>query len=123
MNAFTFNTAPSILFGAGRAQSLHQMAGRLGERILIVTDPGLVRAGIVDPIVQGLRRNGLAVSVFDEVVADPPQALVLQATAAARAAGATGIVGSAAVLRWTSPSSLRCLRQAGSTLPRSTAST
>ncbi len=93
MNAFTFNTAPSILFGAGRAQSLHQMAGRLGERILIVTDPGLVRAGIVDPIVQGLRRNGLAVSVFDEVVADPPQALVLQATAAARAAGATGIVG------------------------------
>lgn len=93
MNPFNFNTAPSIMFGAGRAESLSQMAGKLGERVLVVTDPGLVKAGIVEPVVAALRQHGMSVDLFDQVVADPPEALVLQAASAAREMQATGIIG------------------------------
>lgn len=93
MNPFTFNTTPSIVFGEGRSQSLVQLAGRLGGRVLVITDAGLVRAGVADSVVRGLEQGGAVVSVFDAVVADPPQALVLEAAAAAKSLAATGIVG------------------------------
>lgn len=93
MTPFIFNTTPSIVFGPGRSNELAQLANKLGSHVLVVTDPGLVKAGLVAPVVASLENNGLVVTLFDEVVADPPEALVLQATEAARRAQATGIIG------------------------------
>ena len=42
MQAFTFNTTPSIVFEAGSAKRFGAIAGkRLGPTVLFVTDPGL----------------------------------------------------------------------------------
>lgn len=93
MNPFTFNTTPSIVFGAYKAESIAQYAARLGPRVLIITDPGLIKTGIVDPVAAGLKTHNLEVHLFDQVVADPPESLVLRAIDIARTTRATGIIG------------------------------
>ena len=94
MAGFTFNTTPSLVFGAGSVARLGEIAAaRLGSRIALVTDAGLVRAGLVAPVLEILQKAGVAVAVFDRVVADPPEAVVLEAAEAARSFGATGVIG------------------------------
>lgn len=94
MTPFTFATTPAIVFGAGAAQRIGALcAERLGPRVLVVTDAGLLRAGLVAPALAALEAAGIAVTTFADVVADPPERVVEAAVAAARAHDATGIVG------------------------------
>jgi alcohol dehydrogenase class IV len=91
---FTFNTTPSVIFGAGAAARIGEIArARLGGRALVVTDAGLVRAGLVAPALAALDAAGVTVAVYDAVVADPPEALVLASAQAARAHGADCVIG------------------------------
>ncbi|MGI6854808.1 iron-containing alcohol dehydrogenase [Mesorhizobium sp. 1B3] len=94
MTPFIFNTTPSIVFEPGSSRRLGAVAGRrLGASILFVTDPGLRRLGLCDPALASLKAEGMAVSVFDTVEADPSRATLEKAVEAGRAAGATGVVG------------------------------
>jgi alcohol dehydrogenase class IV len=94
MSQFIFNTTPSVVFGSGTIGRLPEIAAaRLGRRLMLVTDAGLVRAGLVAPVLEALQGAGLAVTAFDQVVADPPEAVVLAAAEAARSFGAEGVVG------------------------------
>ena len=91
---FTFDTPPSLVFGFGAAGRLGELAAaKLGARVLLVTDAGVVAAGLVAPALDALAVAGVEVAVFAEVVADPPEAVVRAAAAAAVAHGATGVVG------------------------------
>ena len=75
-STFTFNTTPSVVFGSGTTARIGTIAAtRLGPRILVVTDAGLVRAGLLASALEALRREGVAAEVFDGVVADPPRRL------------------------------------------------
>jgi len=94
MTTFTFNTSGAILFGEGAIGQIGAIAAaRLGRRVLVVTDPGVVKAGLVEPALKALAEASVEAIVYAEVAADPPEALVLAATQAARAAAATGIIG------------------------------
>jgi alcohol dehydrogenase class IV len=94
MSIFTFNTTPAILAGPGATARLAERArALLGARVLVVTDAGLMTAGIAGPVIDALRRAGIATAVFDAVEADPPEANALDAAAAATAHGATGVLG------------------------------
>ncbi|MGB3502559.1 MAG: iron-containing alcohol dehydrogenase [Mesorhizobium sp.] len=94
MTPFVFNTTASIVFEAGAARRLGQIAGkRLGERVLFVTDPGLRKLGLGDGAVASLEASGIAVTIFDSVEADPSRATLEKAIEAGRAAGVTGVVG------------------------------
>ncbi|MGB6117411.1 MAG: iron-containing alcohol dehydrogenase [Mesorhizobium sp.] len=94
MTPFVFNTTASIVFEAGAARRLGQIAGkRLGERVLFVTDPGLRKLGLGDGAVASLEASGIAVTIFDSVEADPSRATLEKAVEAGRAAGVTGVVG------------------------------
>lgn len=94
LTPFIFNTTPSIVFEPGSSRRLGAVAGRrLGASILFVTDPGLRRLGLCDPALASLKAEGMAVSVFDTVEADPSRATLEKAVEAGRAAGATGVVG------------------------------
>lgn len=91
---FTFNTAPSIVFGEGKAAEIGGLAAARGwTRVLLVTDPGLVGAGLVDPAVASLRASRIEVAIFSDVAADPPEAVVEAATAAARDHRADAVIG------------------------------
>ena len=90
MRPFTFQTVPDIRFGACAAEEVVRAADEFGTgQVLIVTDRGVREAGLVDPVIDALRAKNRQVTVFDEVVADPPEAVV---TACGRAAARCGMV-------------------------------
>ncbi|WP_460450888.1 iron-containing alcohol dehydrogenase [Alsobacter sp. SYSU BS001988] len=94
MSPFTFNTAKSIVFGDGVIARLGDIAAReAGQRVALVTDAGIVRSGLIERALAPLRAAGVEASVFDAVVADPPEDVVLAAVEAARGFGATGVIG------------------------------
>ncbi|QHQ37238.1 iron-containing alcohol dehydrogenase [Algicella marina] len=62
----------------------------LGPRPFLVTDAGLTRLGLTEPVLESL---GDAVAVFDAVEADPSRATLEAAVAAGRAHEATGVIG------------------------------
>jgi alcohol dehydrogenase class IV len=94
MTPFDFTTTATIVFGAG---AIHRIGGlataRLGARVLIVTDKGIESAGLVAPVQESLTRAGVAFAVFEDVVADPTEAVVHAAAAAAVAFSADGVIG------------------------------
>jgi alcohol dehydrogenase len=69
---FTIRPLPSIVFGVDSSLGLAAHVRALGRgSALVVTDPGLVRAGIVAPLLERLASDGIAVKVFDGVEANP----------------------------------------------------
>lgn len=87
LNAFAFSTVPHILSELGAAQRLGQLTAQHFPRArhaLLVTDAGFLKTGLVDGPVASLRAANLTVSICSDVVADPPETVVLQAVAEAR---------------------------------------
>ncbi|MGL4243557.1 MAG: iron-containing alcohol dehydrogenase [Beijerinckiaceae bacterium] len=93
MTPFTFNTTRQIISGAGKAAEIAPLAKQLlGERILLVTDHDLMHLGLLKPAIASLKAAGIALDIFDDVHADPPEANVLAARDAALAHKATGVL-------------------------------
>lgn len=91
---FTFETTPRLVCENGAAARLATYCADLGmAHALIVTDRGLEAAGLLAPVLAGFATAGLRVTVFTDVLADPPEASVDEAVALARAAGIDGVVG------------------------------
>lgn len=84
---FSFSTVPHLVSQAGAA-------GHLGEhvsahfpqarRAMIVTDAGFLRTGLVDAPARDLEKHKLTVRIYSEVMADPPEQIVLNAVEFAR---------------------------------------
>lgn len=93
MNSFTFQTTRSILSEVGATGKIGALAAGLGcTRVAFVTDRGILDAGILVEALSGLKAARISVWIFDEVVADPPEAMILDAVARARAEGVDGVV-------------------------------
>ncbi|MDE3238053.1 MAG: iron-containing alcohol dehydrogenase [Paracoccaceae bacterium] len=94
MNPFIFNTVKSLQFGAGSLAQLGPRVRReIGERVMLITDPGMLRTGIVDRALAILTEAGVSAELFSEVEADPPEHVILAAAEQARAADVQGVVG------------------------------
>jgi alcohol dehydrogenase class IV len=94
VNPFTFNTVGSIVFGEGAAARIGELAAARGwTRVLLVTDPGIVKLGMAARAVEALDEAGVIASVYDRVEADPPEPVVLAAVEAARHFGADAVIG------------------------------
>lgn len=94
MSSFSFTTTRSIVVDAGANARLAEIVGPLlGDRILLVTDAGLRRLGLLDPLLASLGAAGIHVAIFDDVQADPPEDNIAHAAARARAHEATGVLG------------------------------
>lgn len=92
---FSFDGPAALLVewgGAARLGAL--MAAWFSQRnLLIVTDRFLHEAGLLEPAKTSLATEGFVVTVFDAVVADPPEAVLLQAVEQARAQGCDIVLG------------------------------
>ena len=94
MQPFSFATTAQILCESGSAVRLGALCQERGaDRVLIVSDPGITRLGLLDGVLPGFAAAGVAVQVFDQVLADPPEAVVLQAAMQALEMGAQLVVG------------------------------
>ncbi len=82
-----------IVFGVGESRHVGEEAARLGmSRALVVTDPGVLAAGLVDPVSAALRASGIEGLVFSGVESNPTEANVEAGAAAYREHSADGIV-------------------------------
>ncbi|NWL79311.1 alcohol dehydrogenase [Pseudomonas taiwanensis] len=94
MQPFSFATTAQILCESGSAARLADLCReRDAQRVLLVTDPGITRLGLLDDILLGFALAGLSVAVYDQVQADPPEAVVLEAVELAKVLGAQLVVG------------------------------
>jgi len=63
---------PEIIHGLGALTIVGQCAKRLGgERVLLVIDPGVIKAGWVDKTISHLKAEQLKYVVYDNVVTNP----------------------------------------------------
>ena len=93
MQGFEFNTVKRIISGAGSALQLAEQCRRLGiARPLLVTDPGLMAIGLVQPVMAAMKGEGLVPVVFDQVREDPPEATVLAAADLGRSQRVDGVL-------------------------------
>lgn len=89
-----FHSPPKIIFGLDAARSVGDEVKRLrGKKVLIVTDPILVKENIIGPVIESLKAGSIPHAIFDGVEPDPPAQLVDDATAKFRAEGCDIIVG------------------------------
>ena len=94
MHSFSFATTAQIICEAGSARRLAALCqGRGARSVLIVTDPGITRLGLLAEVLPGFLQEGITAQVFDQVAADPPDAVVLDAVRQARALKAELVIG------------------------------
>ncbi len=94
MNSFTFNTSKSIINEAGVVSRIGEICTVQGiKRPLIVTDQGIVQVGLLTRLEDALQASQLEYSCFDQVIADPPEEIVMAALQAGKEAGCDGVIG------------------------------
>lgn len=79
MNKFEFKTVPSIVFSTGGTKQLGTFVQEncSCKKILIVTDSGLRNAGVMDDALVSLKAAGFDIEIYDKIVADPPEEVIL----------------------------------------------
>ncbi len=92
--SWTFHTAGQLLFGRHAVRHLGEVAGRIGaKRVLIVTDPVLARAGLVERLAPHLQEVGVTVNTFSGGEPEPSLRAADACIAQARAFGPDAILG------------------------------
>lgn len=82
-----------IVFGVGEVGRSGEEARALGvARALVVTDAGVRRAGLLEPVLAALSAAGVEAAVFDGVSSNPTEAEIEAGAEAYAAHGADGLV-------------------------------
>lgn len=91
----SFQTVADIRIEAGGTAKLDHYAQGLSrnKRIAIITDKGVRGLGLMDAGLEALRSAGYDVMIFDDVVADPPEDIVLRGANAVKNFGAGLVIG------------------------------
>ncbi len=93
MTPFDFDPSIRVVFGAGILDQLGDLASALaGPRALLVTDPGLVQAGLADRASRALQRAGLATTPFASIAENPTTEHVAAGVRHARAHGPIDLI-------------------------------
>ena len=94
MNKFVFSTVADVVVGPGTSAQVGDMAVAMGiSRVLIVTDAGIVQFGLLDKALQSLKSHNIEYSIYADVVADPPESVVMDAVAKARDFKCDSVIG------------------------------
>jgi alcohol dehydrogenase len=89
-----FQTTPRLVMGPGSLANVPQEVKRLGgKKVLVVTDPGLVKTGIVARLEELLDAAKIKHGRFDQVLPDPPYEIAAEAAALVKSEGAQVIIG------------------------------
>lgn len=70
---YSFYLPTRVEFKPGGSRELAALLAEeaFGKRVFLVTDGGLLKAGIVAPLAEGLRSGGYQVEIFDRVQPNP----------------------------------------------------
>ena len=91
---FFFNTVAGIRFGWDSVlTSCEEIRRILGPRVLLISDPGLSKKLLYNPLVDALNKIGTEVRVFDQVQQDPTLENLEMAVDSGIGFLATGVLG------------------------------
>ncbi len=94
MQPFTFASVRQLISEIGALRRIGEICRHYDIRKpLIVTDPGIVALGLLQPLHDALQNAGLPLLVYDQVCADPPDTVVEEALQVALESGADGVIG------------------------------
>jgi choline dehydrogenase len=94
MNVRSFEVPTEMKHGLGAIQTLADEAKSMGmTRPMIVTDQGIVAAGLLDRALEPLKAAGLGYVAFSNVVPNPPIALVDEGAALYKSEQCDGLIG------------------------------
>ena len=93
LNSFQFNTTPGLRYGSGQSKDCcKEISNKLGQRILFITDKGLMSLGLTEQTLKELKKTS-SVEIFDDVEADPSKKTLLKAIEVGKKIKATGVIG------------------------------
>ena len=81
-NHFSFQTVSDIRSGANCTEQIGKVLEQkfAARNVLIITDSVLLKLGKLDHVITALKTSGIDLKIFDQVQADPPESVILQAT-------------------------------------------
>lgn len=89
-----FQTTPRVIMGAGSLEKIvHEIEKQGCSKVFIVTDPGIVAAGIAGQLEQILTIGDIAYDRFDKVEPDPRVEIAIEAAEAVKSSGADLVIG------------------------------
>lgn len=69
---FSFNLPTRIEFGTGKVNILGDCIRELnGSKVLVVTDKGLIKAGVIDKVFEILKKENIEYVIYDDVKPNP----------------------------------------------------
>lgn len=93
MQSFSFQTTRSVLSEVGATGKIGEIMTGFGcRKIAFVTDEVILELGLAEAALQGLKKAGVDVWQFSDVVADPPETMILDAVRQARTEQVDGVV-------------------------------
>ncbi len=93
MAVHAFQVSTEVRSGPGAAAEVGPaLSARRHRNILVVTDEGIVSAGLVAPVTRSLQAAGVAATVFKDVEPDPEERIVEAVVEAYRGGGCDGLL-------------------------------
>jgi alcohol dehydrogenase class IV len=94
MKAFEFHTTKSIIVERGSAARLAERIREMNyQSVLLISDNGVVSAGLLSATLANFAEFNIPISVFPDVVADPPESVIERGVTAAKLCKADCIIG------------------------------
>ncbi len=88
-----FQIVPEIIFGEGALQQVGVTAKKFGEKVLLVIDPAISKAGLLELILKPLQEENLHVATFSDIEPEPWVEIADEAGKAAREEKCNSIIG------------------------------
>ncbi|WP_186762733.1 iron-containing alcohol dehydrogenase [Lentzea tibetensis] len=89
-----FHLVPQVHYGPGSATRAGAALRDLGVRhVLVVTDQGVLDAGVIDPVLKSVKDAGIAFTVFSDLRTNPTEQHVAAAAYLYQSVGCDGILG------------------------------
>ncbi|NIB43975.1 iron-containing alcohol dehydrogenase [Pseudomaricurvus alkylphenolicus] len=90
---FIPDARPTVFSGEGSAVKLAQTIGHFGhKKVLVVTDAMLVKLGVIDPVIEGLKARGIEPVIYDGIQPDPTFSVVEEGLKRLRSEGCDSVL-------------------------------
>ena len=94
MNKFNFNSVPNLISGSGKIDELVNICKQNNiYNPIVISDLGIKKQGYVQIIEKNLSQNNIGLSVFDEVIADPPEKNIFDAVQISKNNNCDAVIG------------------------------
>ncbi|MGD9236047.1 MAG: iron-containing alcohol dehydrogenase [Desulfobacterales bacterium] len=93
--AFNYSFMPAVKFASGLASEIGEELKAIGaaSQVLIISDPGVIAAGLGDTVTASLKKQGVAVDLFNDLKGETSAASIDAATETIRACRPSAVIG------------------------------